>query len=100
MLETGRLNLYPQQLEKVMALSSEDSLYVATSLLDDPWEASAGGAQIKRVIGNIGRAGLAFIVPPANPMFLKLDIDHWYQVNHSEFDGSLSNCFEHTALQR
>lgn len=98
MLETGRFNLYPHQLELVVALSCEDSLYVATSLLSDPWETS-GGTQIKRVVGNIGRAGLAFIVPPANPMVLEMDIDHWYQINHSKFDGSLSNCFEQTALQ-
>ena len=99
MLETGRFNLYPHQLGKVMALSSEDSLYVATSLLSDPWEASASGVQIKRVVGNIGRAGVAFIVPPANPMVLEMGIDHWYQINHSKFDGNLSNCFEQTALQ-
>lgn len=99
MLETGRFNLNPLQLTKVMAMSSEDSLYIATSLISDPWDTSTGDALMKRVVGNVGRAGVAFIVPPTNPMILEMDIDHWYQINHSEFDGKVSNYFDKTALQ-
>lgn len=98
MLETGRFDLKPFQLRNVMALSSGDSMYITASLLRDPWE-SARYNNIRRMVGNIGRAGLAFLVPPVDPTIKEYGMKEWNVINHEDFDGQLQDSFTTTSLQ-
>lgn len=95
MFESGAYDLDPCTLEHIFAMSSENSLFVAAFLLDDPIE---GGDQvyIKRVIGNIGRAGMAMLMPPQDPQIRKPQLENWQLVNHALFDGQPSDSFQHT----
>ena len=87
----------PAHLQNVIAISSGDSLYVAAQLLCDP-AADVKPYEIHRVIGNIGGAGLAFLIPPHNPMVRPPNSDSWTLVNHQSFDGKLENNFRSTTL--
>lgn len=98
MLETGTYNLDPMELENVFALCSSDSLYIASALLQDPAK-NTTKEKIRRFTGNIGRAGMALFVPPKDPEIRSYDkIEEWYQYDHKEFDGTMSDCFEGTSL--
>lgn len=95
--ESGTMEISPGHLRNVMAISSGDSLYVAAQLLCDP-AANIKPYEIHRVVGNIGRAGLAFLIPPQNPMVRTADYDSWKLVNHQHFDGKLEDSFRSTTL--
>lgn len=97
MFESGSFNLDPDTLGAVMAMSGGNSIYVAAHLLSDPWEKSQGG-RVKRVIGNVGRPGIAMMIPPQNPRMRVLEHDSWNCINHNEFDGMREDCFQHTTL--
>ncbi|OJJ45239.1 hypothetical protein ASPZODRAFT_557669 [Penicilliopsis zonata CBS 506.65] len=99
MMETGRYDLDPAQLKSVMALSAADSVYVVDCLLSDP-AAQDNGFRIRRLTGNIGRPGLAFLVPPVEPMTKKYDaLDEWQHLDNAQFDGRLEDNFAATSLQ-
>lgn len=96
MFESGRYDIRPEDLEDVMAMSSGDSLFIGDALLKDPFE-NAGGT-VQHVAGNIGRAGIAFLVPPVDLMIKKSSMGEWTQLNRNEFDDERKNCFESTSL--
>lgn len=96
--ESGRFNLRPDQLTNVMAMSSGDSIFVADQLLRDPDPLGGSHNPLKRVPGNIGRAGIAFLVPPRDPLVKKFDEKNWQLINHEEFDGKIINSFAGTSL--
>lgn len=91
MLESGDINISSLGLHSVMALSSGDSLYIATSLLSDP--AYKSESKITRVRGNIGRAGIAMLISPEEPRKRGYTHGHWQNVNHDEFDGIVNQFF-------
>lgn len=95
--ESGSLQASPEGLGQVMALSTRNSIYVAAALLCDPAE-NPNDHEIRRVEGNFGRAGIAMLIPPTEPMMREPDNDTWQLVNHADFDGRLENCFESTSL--
>lgn len=97
MLETGTLDLPISNFQNVFAISSEDSLYVAASLLGDPGEAILS-SQVRHVIGNIGRPGMNLIVPPTEPQVLQPPADSWRVINRAPYDGTTSDCFSGTSL--
>lgn len=96
MFESGRYNVQPPELENVMAISSGDSLFIGNVLLYDPFE--NWDVLVHHVPGNIGRAGIAFLVPPVDPLIKKSSLEEWPQINHNKFDGELKNSFESTSL--
>lgn len=96
MFESGRYNVQPHDLENVMAISSGDSLFIGNILLYDPFELS--DVIVHHVPGNIGRAGIAFLVPPVDPLIKESSMEEWPQINHNKFDGELKNSFESTSL--
>ena len=96
-LESGRLDLFPDQLRNVMAMSAGDSIFVASGLLCDPSERPENG-EIQRIMGNIGRPGIALLVPPIAPEIQKSNLDNWNLINHAKFDGNLHDCFQDTSL--
>jgi len=97
MFETGTFNLYPDQLSRVFAVSASDSLYIASALLRDP-ASNPRQTAIRRYTGNIGRAGVAFLVPPVDPLVRDYGIEEWYEYNRKDFDGTLDDCFSGTSL--
>ena len=97
MFESGSFDLRPDQLHNVMAMSAGDSIFVASGLLCDPTEKS-DNQEIQRVMGNIGRPGIALLVPPAAPDIRSSDIGEWNLINHDKFDGNLQDCFQDTSL--
>ena len=68
MFESGEFNIDPESLAGVMALSSGDSIYVASHLVSDPNTSSETYQRpIRRVFGNLGRPEMAFLIPPLAP---------------------------------
>jgi hypothetical protein len=97
MLESGSFNISPQRLSDVMAISSGDSIFIAAPMLCDPYEVPKG-REIRRVVGNIGRAGMALLIPPAVPRIRKPRLEDWRLINHAHWDGNDSDCFISTTL--
>ena len=97
MFESGSFNIDPKVLNHVMAMSTGNSIYVASPLLSDPWEVTQCG-KIHRVIGNIGRPGIALMIPPQRPRIRKLEPDTWTCITHEDFNGESENSFQQTTL--
>ncbi|RHZ60823.1 uncharacterized protein CDV56_108611 [Aspergillus thermomutatus] len=97
MLESGSLDIDPEDLQRVFAISSGDSLYIAAPLLCDPGTEHPPYS-IRRVIGNVGRPGITLMIPPASSEVRNADPEHWNLVNHNEFDGKLEDAFQSTSL--
>lgn len=98
-LETGSLNLLPSSLEKVMAISSGNSIFVAASLCKDPWlDSHSQAGVVYRYVGNVGKAGVILLVPPAAPRIRQFDPGSWKHINHDDFDGKMADSFQPTSL--
>ena len=99
MFETGEVNLDPYDLSRaaVMAMSYENSIYVAERMISDPTDILPMGA-IRRIIGNIPRAGLCLLVPPQQLKTPKPDFELWNMLNHVPFDGRMEDNFAGTSL--
>lgn len=97
MFETGSLDLNGRTLNIVMAMSIGDSIYVSAPLLSDPSETTEE-YELKRVVGNIGRAGVALMIPPINPQMKKRTLGNWRQINHHDYDGKAQDSFQSTSL--
>ncbi|KAH8809362.1 hypothetical protein F5884DRAFT_901460 [Xylogone sp. PMI_703] len=95
--ESGGFDIDPSHLTSVMAISSGNSIYVAAPILCDPSiEPASYGVQ--RIIGNVGRSGIAFLYPPENPKIKEWDLGFYQVVKHEKFDGRLDDCFQSTTL--
>ena len=97
MFESGGFDLQADDLNRVMAMSAGDSIFVAAPLLCDPAVRSEP-SELRRIAGNIGRAGIAFMVPPMNPRTKKLDLESYQVINHDLYDGKIENNFQGTTL--
>ncbi|KAK7911106.1 hypothetical protein PG985_013587 [Apiospora marii] len=95
MLESGSVNIGSEGLEQVIAMSSGDSLYVATALLHDPGHQSH--CQVTRIRGNIGRAGVTMLIPPSRNLRWS-DVEDWKVVEHANFDSRSKDSFKGTSL--
>lgn len=94
--ESGNPNISGVGLKDVMAMAVGDSLYIASSLLCDPLERPS--PVIKRIRGNLGKAGIAMMVPPESPKIRASEVDNWNVINHEDFDGNQQDCFASTSL--
>ena len=97
MFESGTYDLDPSALEHVFAMSSSNSLFVAAPLLNDPSQCYNDRA-VLRVVGNIGRAGIAMLIAPQDPRTRKLEPDTWALISHALFDGKIEDSFRNTSL--
>ena len=97
MSETGTYDLDPSTLEHVFAMSSSNSLFVAAPLLNDPSQGDEEGG-VLRVVGNIGRAGIAMLIAPQDPRIRKIGSDTWELISHAPFDGKIEDSFRNTSL--
>ena len=94
--ESGGFNFHPSAMNGVLAISSGNSLYVASCLLQDPCDPRSSRT-IERVVGNLGKTGMALLVSPAVPQMRSLS-DDVRLVNHHPFDGGEENAFPETSL--
>ncbi|KAL8839866.1 MAG: hypothetical protein Q9170_001546 [Blastenia crenularia] len=97
LFESGHFDVDPSQLGDVMAMSSGDVIYVSAALLTDPYEETLPG-DIRGVVGNIGRPGISFLVPPKDPMIKEVSLAEWPLIERNEFDGHLADHFGSTSL--
>ena len=97
MFESGTYDLDPSAFEHVFAVSSSNSLFVAASLLNDPSQ-RYNDRVVLRVVGNIGRAGIAMLIAPQVPRIRKLGSDTWKLISHAPFDGKIEDSFRNTSL--
>ncbi|KFY32306.1 hypothetical protein V493_00322 [Pseudogymnoascus sp. VKM F-4281 (FW-2241)] len=67
MMQTGVSNIRPEELEGVMAMSADNSIFVAAALLSDPCE-KPHPTKIRHIVGNVGFAGLSLMVTPAQSL--------------------------------
>ncbi|KAJ8130734.1 hypothetical protein O1611_g2888 [Lasiodiplodia mahajangana] len=96
-LESVSLEVAPSSFAHVMAVSVRDSIYVAAPLLCDPSETPAA-FEVRRIRGNVGKPGIAMLVPPQNLQTRQLQYEDWHLVTHAPFDGQPSNSFHQTSL--
>lgn len=96
MFEAGKI-LEPDYLSAVFAMTSGDSIYVASQLLEDPYEFPAE-TEIRRIPGNLGRPGLSFLVPPPKPKVRAQSPGSWDIINHSKFTGDVTDSFWQTSM--
>lgn len=96
MLESGNIDLTDAGMQSVIAMSSGDSLFISTSLVSDPSQHLE--SKIRRIRGNVGRAGIAMLVPPEEPRTRKAEAQDWNYLNYDEFDGLLLDSFKATSL--
>lgn len=96
MLESRHVKIADPAFQSVMAVSSGDSLYIAKSILTDPAENMK--SRITRLRGNIGRAGIALLLPPDEPQIRRIDAGDWRFLNHDKYDGTRADSFEDTSL--
>lgn len=95
--ETGDLQLNPTDLEAVIGMSVEDSLYVSGCVVDDPFTHRPND-RVYRALGNIGKPGVCLLIPPAQPWVRKRQNDDWLLVNHEDYDGKPENSFQNTSM--
>ena len=95
--ESGEFDFKNRNLREVMALSTGDSIYVATALITDP-STNTYERPITRVFGNIDRPEMSLLISPPDPMMEKVKAGAWNLINHEEFDGTFQNCFASTSL--
>ena len=98
--ESGRFLVHPAELKNVMAMSSNDLIFVAPYLLDDPSTAFPPNetSLIKVFPRNIGRSGIAFMIPPVEPLIRPRNILDFRSIVHRPFEGHLHNNFKSTSL--
>jgi hypothetical protein len=95
--ESGSFNIHPSAMAGVLAISSGNSIYVARCLLQDPCGHESSTA-IERVVGNLGKTGMAFLICPEVPD-VRPECDDPHLVLHNPFDGEEEDCFHQTSLQ-
>ncbi|KAF5587122.1 serine threonine kinase [Fusarium subglutinans] len=94
--DSGNIDVHPDHLHSVMAVSSGNSVYLALQLLEDPSKVGIEH-QVRHIAGNIGQAGTGFLVPPAKPRVRAMNDSSWQVINHDSFDERVENCFEGTS---
>ncbi|KAL3454906.1 hypothetical protein BJX64DRAFT_295611 [Aspergillus heterothallicus] len=97
MFESGEFDIDQSTLQGVMALSTGDSIFVASSLLADPSKCTTA-SPIRRVLGNLGRPEMAFLIPPPRPALAAYNPSSWQLVNHFPFDRKFQDNFSDTPL--
>lgn len=94
--EPGSFDIEPSQLTGVVALCSEDSMFVAGNLLSDP-SVEYSHMHIQHLVGNVGQTGMVLMVSPLQPRIRAPDHDAAL-VEHSIFDGQPGDHFKSTSL--
>ena len=96
MFESGHFNIEPDKLDEVIALCSEDSIFVAGILLADPG-ADSSQVPLHYLVGNIGHSGMALLVSPLNPRIRKASYNP-DSIDHKVYDYQPFDAFGGTSL--
>lgn len=97
LFESGEMDFDPSQLERAMAVSYGDSIFVSHKMLLDPCQLERPGT-VRRIVGNVGKPGMAILIPPSTTEMPKPCAESWKVVNHSPFDGQYEDNFAATSL--
>lgn len=96
MLETGELNIWLSELNSVLALCSDNSIFVAGVLLSDPFT-RIQGTDVRHIVGNIGNAGMTMMISPDKPK-IRPRKEGYNIVQHAEYDFKREDSFKGTSL--
>ncbi|KAJ3548274.1 hypothetical protein NM208_g1088 [Fusarium decemcellulare] len=96
MFESGFLNIDTEQLSEVVALCSEDSIFVSGILLSDPIN-NRLGIDMRHLVGNIGQAGMVFMVAPMSPQIRPPKYNPGLVRQH-RYDGKCTDKLKGTSL--
>ncbi|KAI0154604.1 hypothetical protein GGR57DRAFT_491995 [Xylariaceae sp. FL1272] len=84
MFESGRFNIATEHLTDVVALCTEDSIFVSEIMLQDPSNSSEQSPRIRHMVGSIGQPGLVLLVSPLNPR-MPLDWENTGEIDQEVF---------------
>jgi hypothetical protein len=68
-------------------MSTDSSIFVSGVLTQDPGNEIPSDS-ITQIVGNIGKAGVALLIPPSTPQVRKSELEKWHLVQHGQFDGT------------
>lgn len=94
--ETGTVNVNPADLKLALAMCCDDSIYVADIALSDPL-AKVPDWRIRRIVGNIGHAGISMLIAPRDVQIRELT-DDFNIVTHAIYDLEREDNFKDTSL--
>ena len=94
--ESGGLRSVPRELESVIAISSSNSIFINRALLSDPTK-RVNSPDIRRMIGNVGKAGITVLISPRN-LLIKAPREDFRAATHAEYDGRRLDNFWGTSL--
>jgi hypothetical protein len=97
MFDSGTCDLDPSALQEVFAMSSGNSIYVSGALLCDPHEKTTT-TEVRRVVGNVGRAGISLMIAPPEPKVREAEIENYMLINHLPFQGHAQDSFRSTSV--
>lgn len=97
LFDTGFVDIDPDDLVDVLAVSSTNTLYASELLFQDPINTTSSHV-LRHVIGNVGKAGLALLVSPRDTMLRDIELGTWALANHTKFDGKLEDNLASTSL--
>lgn len=80
--ENRNVDMEPDTLGSVLAVSSGNSIYLAMPLSCDPCDQPSPN-EIKHITGNVGKPGVSLMIPPAVPKMRKPEIEAWRYVKHN-----------------
>jgi len=96
--ETGKFDVDPESIDDhTFAICHSSSIYVASNLLSDPLD-PVDEIPVERVIGNVGKPGLAFLTTPPKMRTPQLDFTSWHMIAHERFDGTAQDSFQGTSF--
>ena len=93
----SNFDVRPMLLMNLMAISCGNSLYIDSALLQDPGHLS-NAPEVWHVVGNVGRPGVALLVPPVTPRAIPRDIGDWSVIREEDWDGRQRNSFASSSL--
>ncbi|KAK2846313.1 hypothetical protein FQN49_005848 [Arthroderma sp. PD_2] len=95
-LDSGRINLDPDDLGSTLAMCTQNSIYVAGVILSDPLD-PVKEYDIRHLVGNIGKSGICMLVAPHDPQIRPLQ-DDYHIVNHAPYNFKRESNFNDTSL--
>ncbi|KAL2063194.1 hypothetical protein VTL71DRAFT_4998 [Oculimacula yallundae] len=97
MMQTGSSDIEPKDLTEVMAISADNSIFVAGVLLSDP-HMMVDTTSIRHIVGNVGYPGLNLMISPAGNLAIRPPKNEIRNVSRSNYDYNRTDKFEGTSL--
>ncbi|KIW90064.1 uncharacterized protein Z519_09495 [Cladophialophora bantiana CBS 173.52] len=94
--DSGSIDIDPEELTEVLAVSAGNSLYAPSFILSDPAKIVPEYG-FRHIIGNIGRRGISLLVTHQDPQIRPLG-DDYRMVNHAPYDSKREDNFTGTSF--